>query len=239
MGPSECFHPRTDVNNQWAPPRPRHSNVRLDNRRARRWYQYQNGRTVQAGQIDPRRLVHYKTYSSYLNQGNIWIYPCDATKHEVGDGSGNERTPGSVLPDHDEESSSSDEESDSDRSTEDWLPLTFRYPIQNDNTCTSYATTRALNERIWLQRPDQGSLYQLFPDRYLASPPNRRATGRLGGLIGEIPILIALIAYSVRPERVDGALTGYFQQNYQPHGQPRGEGCNAHSNQPLDVADYM
>jgi hypothetical protein len=44
-------------------------------------------------------------------------------------------------------------------------------------------------------------------------------------MTGEIAILVALVIYSVPPERVDGALRYCLRKQYQPHGLPHGHGC--------------
>ena len=229
MGPSNRFNQRTE-NGRWAPPRPRHSNVLIQGPTNRRWYEYNNWRTVQVQQPNPETLEHYKTYSFYYDEGKIWIYPDDAIRHQVGEITGNERIGSGSRGNNTNDTSSSNESDDSDdRSTEDWLPLRFRWNVPGDNTNTSYATTRALNNNLEYQRADQASLRQILPDRYFARPENRRERFPFGGLIGELPILIALITLSVRPDYVDAALRHCLQRTYQAHNRPGGEGCKDHT----------
>ena len=230
MEPSNNFEIRLNAHRQWQPPRPRRSNKLVDRHTTGNWYEFKNGRTTQVEKPARARLEHFKTFSFYFSDGNIWIYPCDATRYQVGDGLGSRRIAGSPTPNEETDVSSSDYETDNDndRRMEDWRPLSFKCPIPGDNSFCSYATIRAQEETLRLQRPDQASLSQLLPDRYHAAPEARRAPQGYGGLVGELPILVALIAYSVRPDRVDGALTHCLRQGYNSHHRPRGEGCKFH-----------
>ena len=229
MAPNNRFLPRSDQNFAWLPPRPRYSNILVSGPTTGRWYEYNNWETRQVQQPDFHTAVHYKTFSFYLNDQIFWIYPSDAPQNKVGDGSGNPRVGSRPETEGSEESSSSDEyssnSSDDDRNAEDWVPLKFHCPFPGDTTYTSYATTRALQTTLTVQRANQPSLSQLLPDRYLLPSEQRTTQQPLGGLVGELPILIALIAYSVRPSRVDPALTHCLRQQYLPHNGQRGDGC--------------
>ena len=156
-----------------------------------------------------------------MNNQKLWIYRSDALRHQVGDGSVNPE----ISPD--ESSSDDDEEEDDNECTEDWVPLKFAWPPEDRLARASYATTRCPHDRMRLQRPDQLVLGELLPDQYLATPAARMPSRPFGGLIGELPILVALIAYSVRQGNVDGALTQCLRRNYRPHNRLRGEGCKS------------
>ena len=224
MAPTDLFHQRSGSNGEWLPPRPLHSNRLIYGYTTGVWYAYHNWSTTLVDPPDPRTVTEYKTFSFYMNNQSFWIYPEDAVRNKVGDGTGNARI---SQGDDSEESGSSDEPYDEGNPrVQDWAPLTFHYPIPRDTTGTSYAAARnAPHSTLNLQRPDQRALSQLLPDRYKAPADRRRAPIPWGGMVGDLPILIALIAFSVSPDRVDHYLRHCLRAAYQPHTRPRGEGC--------------
>lgn len=224
MGPSGDFE-QSVANGQWLPPRRRLANVLLPGYTTGKWYEYNDWRVREVDGPNLARKVHYRTYSFYHNEGAIWIYPSDATRHRVGECGDleNRRIRGRHVGLEDDDSSSDDDDS-FDRHTENWVPLRFS-AVAGDSTLTSKATTRGLGQRILFQRPDQTSLHELLPNQYLAPRQDWRAAPGYGGLVGELPILIALVAYSVPPHGVSTKLAECIRQGYRPHGRRRGEGC--------------
>ncbi|KAK3686937.1 hypothetical protein LTR37_019335 [Vermiconidia calcicola] len=224
--PSGRFPQRTDETGHWAPPRPLGSNEYVPGYTTRRWFEFSDWRTREVDSQEVNGKPRYKTYSFYMHNQKLWIYRSDALRHQVGDGSVNpEITPDESSSDDDDDDSS--DEDDDNECTEDWVPLKFAWPAEDRLARPSYATTRCPHDRMRLQRPDQLVLRQLLPDQYLAAPAAQMASRPFGGLIGELPILVAFIAYSVRPSNVDGALLQCLRRAYRPHDRPRGEGCES------------
>ena len=236
MTQSHHFHQHVQANGVWWPPRPLGSNILRAGETTGRWYYYDGQQTRQVNAPATSTVTPYKTYSFYFDHQLIWVYTGDATIEQVGDGSGNPRVPrpGDYDDEDDEEDdedgqgdNSSDEPDDPDENTSDWKIMHFDWPA--DNTYTSSVTARGEHPNLRLQGRDQPWVEQLIPERYFAAPNYRVLAARphnFGGMTGELPIMIALIAFSVRSNQVHAALTHCIRQAYNPHdiGQ-RGDGC--------------
>lgn len=206
----------------WRPPRRRGSNG-LGNRGDWLYFSGNTAQAVrpvplQAGQTQPPNIAPYKTCSMYYAHGVIWIVPFDASEHQVGDG-----THGAPDDANIPEYSSSDEESQ----TADWRSLSFSTTDNRD----SYAKTEALHGRMLSCRQDQLSWHdQLLPDAYRSDTwiPLTRAQDPRGGLAGDLPILLGLIALSGAEGRARVSQTmGQCLQSdeWRAHGPRRGVGC--------------
>jgi hypothetical protein len=163
----------------------------------------------------------------------------DASVIQVGDGSGNP-VMAQTSADDTSESDSSDSSDKSDHrdldgreiaknlKPADWRKLGFIWHnLRGANV--SYATSRGEHTTLKARWPDQGQLKQLFPDRYHAGhvPPATVQQGQ-GGITGELPVLVALVVFSVSPLRnLDEVLSGSMCANYRPHNHPHGEGCES------------
>ena len=226
MRPSPNFRQRYDSSDRtWLPPRPHRSNLPYQHAV---WYRYEGGRTVQmqtAPDSQSRQL--YQTYSFYCSAQKIFIYPADALRHQVGDGSDNPRISRSASPDQDEDpghDSSDDTDVDDDRENEDWAELAFSNDVR-DGAYISHAAYRGYHgTRLGVKWLDQGQIAELLPSRNHADGTRIVQQGQ-GGMTGEIAVLIALVVYSVRPDSVSAALQHCLQTRYQPHGQTPGQGC--------------
>ncbi len=219
MEPSSKFEDRREQG-QWLPPRPLHSNVMIQAYRGR-LFQFCNWSTQTARRQDVENKVHYKTCSLYHNRGHVWIYPADATRHKVGDGTSSRS-----------EDDSSDSDSEKERSLEeleDWQPLSFETSQPNSPSGgASYCKTRGRLSTLYAQRRDQSAILELLPDRYHAAADRFFPATTYGGLVGDLPILLALTALSVSRDRVAHALQWCLGRTYTPHSCPRGEGCQYH-----------
>lgn len=222
MTPSREYIQRTGEDGLWRPPRPLGSNIPVYDPV---WYEYRTGRTNRVQQRD-QAFEHYKTYSFYCHNDTLYIYPSDATRHKVGDGLGNPRVvtlavPSTRLADEEENGSGSsdfgdDDDNDRNPNVADWRPLGFEWTTR-DGALVSHASFPGQHETLYAQWADHGLLRELLPNRNLASPSSPVVLRGQGGLTGELPILLALIAYSVPVTRVDWALRHCFQQSYVPH----------------------
>lgn len=223
MRPNPNFEQRLSRDGIWLPPRPNRSNIAAS---APVWYRYQNGATTAVYPPDTSQLHSYQTYSFYTSAARIFIYPSDALRHKVGDGTGNRRLLQSPVTEtaHIAHNSSDDSDADHRRDIEDWRELAFTW-FQRDNAAISHAAFRGLHStRLGVQWPDQGQIRELLPNRYHADGTNIMAQGQ-GGMTGELAILIALVVYSLPPNGLDLALRNSLRANYRPHGLAHGHGC--------------
>lgn len=210
---------RYDRNGRWLPPRELGANKLSQSPFHHIWYHYDGRQTT----VVPQPTVpmqHYNTYSLYIINHKIWIYPYDATVAKVGNGTTN--------PDAESEpGNSSDEEGARPPSiaAEDWTPLRFQWPNTDNVGSPTFVARRALESTLQCQRSDQRWVREILPIRYHAEAGYRAEPQGRGGLVGELPILIALIALSVRPDQVPTALVHCMGHEYNPHGLPRGQGC--------------
>lgn len=228
MAPSDRFEPRTCLDGWWLPPRPLHSNVLVPSHTTGRWFEYYAGTTTEVNVPTDMSTMHsYKTSSFYFEDDNIWIYPEDASQYKVGDGSGNQKL--AKAGEEPKIVDYSDEDDDEKEETlEDWTSLSFsRLRLNRDpGELTSFARTRGLHTSLVNQSSRHDWVQQVLPSRYRA-PSNTRYYLRSGsgGLVGELPILLALVACSVRPDKVHNVLTECVKRKYHPHDHPRGAGC--------------
>lgn len=189
------------------------------------WYFY-NGQQVgpvpvAEGQSLPPAAVHYKTFTIYHNHGSFRVVPYDASRVQVGDGSQDDDRSQS----DDEASSVSSESEDETQVNVDWAQMGFRAPepsLDDYSSCVTFGADIE-RERLRCHRADQHWMYELLPDRYHSQQLIQQAN--YGGMMGDLPILIALIAFSVPPRQVAAALGQCLRGQWQQHGQPRGVGC--------------
>ena len=234
--PNNDFDQRYDEDNQWLPPRPRGSNVLYPANTHGRYYEYRNRRVHLGDRPRSQEAAHYKTFSFYHNRGVFWIYPSDA-RQKVGDGTGNLRIHGDDTENDSNGSSSEDNGTDQNMNQADWTSLSFQWPMSLDNTGLSYATVRARRATIYTQRPNQHWVQQLLPSAYHAPPERYNTVPGQGGLVGELPIMIALIAFSVRPDQVHHTLLEHMQRTYHVHDSSPGEGCKIIGFDTFDAAN--
>ncbi|OQO14102.1 hypothetical protein B0A48_00978 [Cryoendolithus antarcticus] len=147
-------------------------------------------------------LDKYGTCSMYVANGSIWVVNCDATQKAIHDGEDND-TPDRGRTHHHE------------YSTRDWSHVQFNtVSTQIDPTRTmSCVTYDGEQEKLIYQHYDQEWAKKLFPDRYSRMGDRAVERGpRLGGLVGELPILLGLVALSVDPrgmqERIPNIVQG-------------------------------
>ncbi|KAF2191808.1 hypothetical protein K469DRAFT_804780 [Zopfia rhizophila CBS 207.26] len=101
--------------------------------------------------------------------------------------------------------------------SETWHPLSFDH---EGHEYSSFLTNAGQQPTLYCQRADQHWPRMLLPDIYHSRVPT---TGTYGGLIGELPIFLALVAFSVARQLVPQILQQLFiggawiTHNY-PHG---------------------
>lgn len=205
MRPNPDFDNRTNETGRWMPPKKRGSNVQytLPGQQvpvSMMFYHDAHGNTGPVTQTDFRALhpqpVHHQTYSMYHARGMIWTVNYDATQMAVGDGQhGNEvdEEPGNEGDDDEESSSSS--ESRSAVNYDNWTELTFGRAAVDGYPSLSHAGFHCQETTLLAQHRGQDWVQHLIPRRYHSE--NTSTDHRAGGLVGDLPLLIGLVAMSL------------------------------------------
>jgi hypothetical protein len=99
-----------------------------------------------------------------------------------------------------------------------WKPLQFDH---DEVDFSSYLTSEGTAQTLRCQRPDQQWARMLLPDIYQTHPTTTFRT--YGGLKGNLPLFLALIAFSMGREDLEHYLRVMFQEGaWQVHGLPHG-----------------
>lgn len=174
---------------QWSPPKAQGNNTlqpdpQHPRRRLTRVFQHDGAQTTELSQL-PRGVEHHKTFSVYYCSGMIWAVPYDATATYVGNGKDGNDTERS-------DSDESDNDNDGEELHEDWAELSFnRISRQN---AWSFAGLGQPSQRLLAHHPSQLWSQYFLPDRYTSSNP--MPDRNVSGMVGELPLLIALAALS-------------------------------------------
>lgn len=180
----------------------------------------------------PNDAETHRTYSMYIYNATIWTIKYDATDQEV---RGGEDSSQSSMYDPDDENddeheatpfdeppeSQIEEESEND---DDWVSMSFNHGANH----VSYAGRRKQHWRLCIKRTDQEWARLILPDPYMAQ--KETANPRYGGLVGDLPLLIGLVALAVADDRVSTALPKIISEPWQFHldeSARRGDGCTA------------
>ncbi|KAI6914885.1 hypothetical protein D0869_03454 [Hortaea werneckii] len=204
---------------RWMPPKAMGGNIRGTSLNFKH-----DGRRTAIVPALPSNLREYKCYSVYHDHAFLWTVDYDATAERVGDGrdttAANGNGNGNDSSDEDNSSSeSSDDEEEEERP--DWSTMSFSL----GSSYTSYAGQRQQQQRLHCRRHDQLWATQLFTDIYTAQQENRNP--QYGGLNGELPLLIALLALTMPPQCLPQYLPqcmGNTWNVYPPNTFPRGCG---------------
>lgn len=159
----------------------------------------------------------------------MWTIDYDATIKQVHDGrdtsEGNGETPEggdqpSVLAGL-AESDVHDDPEDED----DWVSMSFSH-LEN---YMSYVGRRREHWRLCADRSDQQWSKLMLPDAYMAQTEAENANH--GGLIGDLPLLIGLLALSVPEEEVEAMLSRVMLDPWRfslSDPSKRSDGCESH-----------
>ena len=194
--------PFVDAVGTWYPPKPLGTN-QLIGGGVSGLYWYCNGNFISQVAYLPGNCLHFKTFSVYHYKGIFWASKCDATAVQVGDGDGNTGYQGSKdAP---------------GGGGEGWHLLSFDYESEDDEqqTYSSHITNAGEHDRLRTQRPDQTWPNMLLPEHYHAPESSRTSAEyhQYGGLTGELPLFLALIAFSVDANHVHWALGACFRND--------------------------
>ncbi|KAI7206589.1 hypothetical protein KC343_g3015 [Hortaea werneckii] len=205
---------------RWMPPKAMGGNIRGTVMN----FKHDGRRTTTVSAL-PSTVREYKCYSVYHDHAYLWTVDYDATAERVGDGrdttaaNGNGNSNDSSDESDNSSDSSSDEEGEEERP--DWSTMSFSL----GTSYASYAGQRQQQQRLHCRRRDQLWATQLFTDIYTAQQENRNP--QYGGLNGELPLLIALLALTMPPEYLPTYLPqciGHTWNVYPPNTLPRGCG---------------
>ncbi|KAK5112294.1 hypothetical protein LTR85_011566 [Meristemomyces frigidus] len=195
MHPRPGLGPRHGRYGRWNPPKAHGDNVKWIPTGSTMPYtlsfRHDGQATTLANQL-PEGIEHYQTYSIYHDEAVFWTVDYDACRVAVADG--------------DEDSSDESEESDGETERDTWAPLTFGAVENNEHPYMSFAGRRQEHRRLLTQRPDQLWAEQLLPNRYQASQETRTRDQRYGGLVGDLPLLVGLMAMAVPANRMSALL---------------------------------
>ena len=227
MSPKTGIELRWTSNGDWRPPKASGHNVADPP-----IHFYFNGEVTEEMNGLPHVQMH-RTYSIYHDRGTFWIVDYDASREPVGDGIDNnpqEDTPRAArarraLPRGSNRAANSSDESDndnSDRNAEkaDWDPLKFKH---RDHDKRSYAGRRLPHSRLCTRRLDQAWAEKLLSDT--CSAPEITDDEDHGGLVGELPLLLALVAFAVPETRMADGLCQAIGRTWNAPNWPRAVGC--------------
>ena len=192
--------PFVDAMGTWYPPKSRGTN-QLIGGGVSGLYWYCDGFSISQVDCLPGNCPHFKTFSVYHHKSIFWASKCDATMVQVGDG--------------DDSTGYQDLEDAPEGEDEGWHFLSFDYEDEDNGgqTYSSYITNAGEHDRLRTQRPDQIWPGMLLPEHYHAPESSRTSAEyhQYGGLAGELPLFLALIAFSVDANNVYWALQACFK----------------------------
>jgi hypothetical protein len=191
MGETQDHIPNEDRNGQWQPPRGKGRNAIAGVGPSF----FCDGTRIQpVTQIPTANVTAFQTYSIYYNQGGFWILNYDATAHQVGDGLDND----SLSNDGRRTSDTRD-----DTNWSSWRMLSFEHP---EGTTISNVCYGGDKTRLRSQSQSQRWVYVMFPTTYHSV----NTTGQ-GGLNGELPIILGLLAFSIDHRQIAWMFQNCFQ----------------------------
>ena len=190
--------PFVNVVGEWYPPKTLGNNEMIEGG-VSGLYWYCDRQSISQVPYLPDNCPHFKTFSVYYHNGIFWASRCDATAVQVGDGDG--------------DTGDQDPEDAPEGEGEGWHHLSFDYEDEDDGwpTYSSYVTNAGQHSRLRTQRPDQTWPKMLLPEHYHAPESSRTVYPQYGGLTGELPLFLALIAFSVDTNYVHQTLRACFQ----------------------------
>lgn len=207
-------------NDIWYPPRVLGWNELVAGDSSGLWFCF-DSETRRATRLEhglPAGSEFFKEVSVYYYHDIFWCVPYDATRYPVGDWKQDVQN-----DDEEEEDDSEDEEETPTASYMDWHPLRFSYDA---TTYTSFARLGVDGQTLVSQRPDQQWVSEILPDVYHAPDTHHVTDRRVGALNGDLGLLLALVALSVRPDMVRRAVEHCVRgDGWRATGLPRRAGC--------------
>ena len=197
--------PCCDTMGKWVPPRSKGGNILVAGDDSGKYW-YCDGQFIHPVPALPAGCEEFKTYSLYYDEGNFWIFEGDASAVLIALGDDNS------------------EENTADGADSDWHHLSFDHEEQS---CTSYLTNAGQHTRLRTQRPDQAWPQMLLPEQFHSPAAYHTTYQQYGGLTGELPIFLGLIAFSIRTNAVGYAFQACFTAGaWNTHNLPHGRKCS-------------
>jgi hypothetical protein len=193
--------PRFAVDGRWLPSK----RADINSKGPARLFYYNGSSTAMITAL-PKDVLNFGCYSMYYDHGRFHTVAFDASVYDVGNGADYNATAGGGRSSNDEGAEDNDdngednEDSQDEQNSEDWLPLTFAASLTGH---MSYAGRHLPSQRLLYMRHDQIWPNQLLPDGYLVA--NRSHQSQYGGLVGDLPLLLALMAFSMPQQYVEAA----------------------------------
>ncbi|KAF2754732.1 hypothetical protein EJ05DRAFT_131743 [Pseudovirgaria hyperparasitica] len=200
--------PNTDSRGHWTPPRPSGGNISSGEDSL---VFYCDGVSLKTDGL-PRDAMEYKTFSIYYHSGYFWIVNYDAIDHQVGDGLDSYwgtpiRTMSIARHDGPETS---------------WQIMTFEH---DETTCASTATYGSAHNRLRGRRLHQRWVEKLLPAGHLPRDYDVLPPDYYGGMNGDLPLILGLLAFSVHANQVNWYFAHHFERGYFNTTHEVSEGC--------------
>lgn len=196
--------PRLECN-EWAPPRRLGANRLVSDADSQVFY-HDGFATVRRPLPDHLRQQSYMCYSLYADEhAGIRLVPYDASSHQVNDGVDHDA--------HDSSDESGASTPDSLPLRPDWRHLSFD-SLPNNHRQISSAVHNGRFTHLLAYHRLQEWVPQLIPERYIGPDPVRSDSGQ-GGLVGDIALLLGLLALSVPFQQMYALLPALVQEHWQ------------------------
>ena len=178
----------------WVPPN--HKDAYLQDEHGARLFRWLDGRMTDITTEAPHtELSLYSVATVFIRRRdkvNILAVPFDARKKDVTEDSGG------------------------------WKYLNFEYTSQNLGS-RSYVAVELADDQRRIALPLQTRWMKLLPAAYFHKDPDQtvRPWSKIG-LIGSLPLLFALPAFSAQPDQLSNVLTLFLRLDWFPHELPHG-----------------
>lgn len=226
MSPKPGIEHRWSPKGRWRPPKASRHNLALPPA-----HFYFNGTATRKINVLPEHFQPHRTYSVYHDRAIFWTVDYDATEGLVGDGTAEEietqrgfrhesAATSRVVDSLDESDDGNDDDDRAEK--DDWDPLKFDH---RERDRLSYAGRHQPFLRLCTQRPDQEWAQKLLTDA--CSAQDKTNDPALGGLIGELPLLIALAAFATPQAHLSEGLCQAIGHTWKAPEWPRTDGCKS------------
>ncbi|KAI9651595.1 MAG: hypothetical protein M1831_000581 [Alyxoria varia] len=176
-----------DRHGRWEPPTRHRDNVRQVSWGTQGRFYACNGTQIwETPQKQVPSAPLLDVFSIYYSHGHFYIVNYDATRFGVGDGG-----------------------SQSSTNWMGWRIMRFSWDTHNQ---PSYVSFTGEKDNLATQRSDQAWVTKLLPSAYHAQPGTTTNHPQRGGMNGDLPLLLALIVFSIGREHADWALKNLFTE---------------------------
>lgn len=179
-------------------------------------YYYCNGQRISNMTSLPDDVALFHSYSVFYDRG-FWVLPADLRYEDIRQ----QNAAAEEGKDQNDAGLSPDSEDMNNDDKLNWRRISFDWDEQD---YSSYVYWAGEHETLRLQRTDQAWVSALLPDIYHG--PSTSLHPGYGGLNGDLALILALVAFSVRPRDVPERLTRSFRQGrWLESSEPCASGC--------------